>query len=374
MKDNFKLLNDIEIDLDKYEDLKIDKDRLKQKMRGQVKTKSKFKKNITVAASIVVVGVGLIGAGIINPSLAGSITIIKDIFEELNYRLNLGYIDYNDIQPVGVSKTSNGTTITIEEAVSDGSNIFLTYSIKSDKKLPREVIPEEYQTEDYDENKGDLILYGDVKSRTKDVSINKGGHKTGYFKDDYNFIGMLTYEVNTKNLTIPENVNFEIDIESLGNVMTEYDDMTKGNWKFNINIDTKSSIKTINVNESKDGFKFNSISISPYSIVVDIEFPQSFIATKEEENKNIEKGIRIDVNGVKDVYWHSITEDGLKHGNKYGYMSSKDDMVKLRPSIIINSEEIKDDPETLIISFDNVKIGNDRKKVIFDIDLNSIMQ
>ena len=30
MKDNFKLLNNIEMDLDKYEDLNIDKDKLKK--------------------------------------------------------------------------------------------------------------------------------------------------------------------------------------------------------------------------------------------------------------------------------------------------------------------------------------------------------
>ena len=48
MKDNFKLLNNIEMDLDKYEDLNIDKDKLKKKMRTQIKTKNKFKKNISI--------------------------------------------------------------------------------------------------------------------------------------------------------------------------------------------------------------------------------------------------------------------------------------------------------------------------------------
>lgn len=44
MKDNFKILNNVEMDLDKYEDLNIDKDKLKKKMRGQIKSKSKLKK------------------------------------------------------------------------------------------------------------------------------------------------------------------------------------------------------------------------------------------------------------------------------------------------------------------------------------------
>ncbi|MGL5329995.1 MAG: DUF4179 domain-containing protein [Peptostreptococcaceae bacterium] len=371
MKDNFKLLNNVDIDLNKYEDLSIDKDKLKQNMRKQIKTKSKFNKSVAVAASICAVGVGLFGAGIINPSIADSIPIVKDIFEELNCKLNLGYIDYNDIQQVGASITSNGTTITIEEAISDGSNIFITYSIKSNKKIPRDIIPEEYQSDDYDENKGDLMLYGNVRSRTKDLYVNQSLNVDGYFKDDYNFIGMEMYEIRTKDSEIPEFVNFEINIESIGSVMTEYEDMLKGDWTFNLNIDTKSSIKTIDINQSKDGFKLNNISISPYSIVANIEFPKSFIATKEEENENIEKRIRIDANEAKDVYWHSITSDGVDHGIEYGYMSSNDNAIRVRPSVMINNPEIKGTLETLRISFDNVKDGNDRKKVIFDIDLNN---
>lgn len=372
MKDNFKLLNNVNIDLDKYEDLNIDKDKLKKKMRGEISTRRKFKKSIIIAASVSIVGLGLIGAGIIEPSLADSIPVVKEIFEELNYKFKLGYIDYNDIQQVGVSCTSNGTTITIEEAISDGSNIFLTYSIQSDKKLPRDIIPDEYKTEGYDENKGDMMLYGDLKSRTKDIFIHESQNLGGYFKDEYNYIGVGVYEVNFKGMNIPEYINFEIDINSLGSVMTEYDDMIKGNWKFNLNIDTISNLKTIDINESKDGFKINNIIVSPYSIVADIEVPESFIPTNEEERKNVEKRIRIDINEIKDAYWFDITKDGVKHGNEYGYMNSKDGMVKLRPSIMLNTEEIKGTPKTLRVSFDNVKNGNDRKKVIFDIDLNNI--
>ena len=35
MKDNFKLLNNVDMDLDKYEDLNIDKDKLKKKWQNK---------------------------------------------------------------------------------------------------------------------------------------------------------------------------------------------------------------------------------------------------------------------------------------------------------------------------------------------------
>lgn len=52
--------------------------------------------------------------------------------------------------------------------------------------------------------------------------------------------------------------------------MTGYNYMIKGDWKFNLNIGTKSNIETIDINQSKYRFKLNNISISPYSIVSDI--------------------------------------------------------------------------------------------------------
>lgn len=46
-------------------------------------------------------------------------------------------------------------------------------------------------------------------------------------------------------------------------------------------------------------------------------------------------------------------------------------MVKSRPSVMLNSEKLEYGPKKLRISFENVKNKNDRKKVVFDIDLNN---
>lgn len=46
-------------------------------------------------------------------------------------------------------------------------------------------------------------------------------------------------------------------------------------------------------------------------------------------------------------------------------------MVKSRPSVMLNSEKLEDRPKKLRISFENVKNKNNRKKVVFDIDLNN---
>ena len=133
MKDNFEILNNVDMDLDRYEDLNIDKDKLKKNMRSQIKTKSKLRKNISVAASICLIGRGLFVASVINPSLASGIPVIENIFEDLNetFCLNTSYSTY--AQGIGQTQTKNGVTVSIEEAVSDGHNLYLTYKIKSQK-------------------------------------------------------------------------------------------------------------------------------------------------------------------------------------------------------------------------------------------------
>ncbi|MDX5661611.1 DUF4179 domain-containing protein [Clostridioides difficile] len=368
MKDKFKILNEIDIDLDKYEDLNINKDKLKQSMRNKIKSKKKIGKRLTIAASIGVVSIGIIGTGTINPSLADSIPVIEDIFKALNYKLNLGYIDDKDIQQIGTSQTSNGTTITIEGAVSDGNNIFLTYKIKSDKKIPREIIPKEDQTKDYDKDKGDLMLYGDVKTRTKGLSILGGSSAVeGYFKDENTFIGVAQYEISDKNLSLPDTVNFEVSIERIGNVMTESNDMITGNWNFNINIDTKSKIKVIDIYKEKDGFTLNNIKISPYSLVADVEFPKNFIANDEEEKNKKENIMKIDINNHKNTFVQSITESGVKHGLEYNYMFKVDEFMKTKPSVVFNKSNIEDEPKTVKITF--IQRTDDKKNTTFYIDL-----
>lgn len=301
MKDNFKLLNNVDIDLDKYQDLNIDKDKLKEKMRCQIKAKSKFKKNIAVASSACIVGLGLIGAGIINPSLANGIPVIENIFEDLNETFGLDKTHTKYAQGIGKTQTVNGTTVSIEEAVSDGHNLYLTYKIKSEKKLPRG----EYKP--YGENSGDLMLYNDIKI-DNGGSLMGGKSLVGYYRDDYTFVGMESYQIEFKGKEAPRNFNVKIKINNIGDTNSDIGDTIKGPFKFSLNIDSKADLDLIEVNESRDGYKVKNVEVSPYSINVNIEFPKDFVSDREDILKQVNlydnKGERIasqgyDENGIK---------------------------------------------------------------------------
>ena len=302
MKDNFEILNNVEMDLDKYEDLNIDKDKLKKKMRGQIKSKSKLKKNITKVASIFIVGGGLVVAGIINPSLANKIPVIENIFEDLNETFGLDTVDSRYAQGIGQTQTKNGVTVSIEEAVSDGHNLYLTYKIKSEEKLPRY---DEYRP--YGGNSGEFAIYSDVK-------IDKGGSWVtgtgleGYYKDEYTFVGMESYQLEFKGKEAPSNFNVKIKINHIGGVFANIEDMIKGPFKFSLNIDSKVYKEVIAVNKSQDGYKVRTIEVSPYGINVNVEFPKDYVSDRDD----ILKEVNLYDDKGKQVASHGYSYDGIK--------------------------------------------------------------
>ena len=133
MKDNFKLLNNVDMDLDKYEDLNIDKDKLKKKMRTQIKTKNKFKKNISVAASICIVGIGLSSVGVLNQSLAYNVPILGSMLQMIQNSLNNNNDNLLDsYTEVNKSFSKDGLTVKIDKVVYSNNQIFMELELKTD--------------------------------------------------------------------------------------------------------------------------------------------------------------------------------------------------------------------------------------------------
>ncbi len=442
MKDNFEILNNVEMDLDKYEDLNIDKDKLKKKMRGQIKSKSKLKKNITKVAGIFIVGGGLVvagiinpslankipvienifedlnetfgfdtvdsryaqgigqtqtknGAGIINPSLANKIPVIENIFEDLNETFGFDTVDSRYAQGIGQTQTKNGVTVSIEEAVSDGHNLYLTYKIKSEEKLPRydeyrpygrnsgefaiysdtvsieeavsdghnlyltykikseEKLPRYDEYRPYGRNSGEFAIYSDIKI-DKDGSWVTGTGLTGYYKDEYTFVGMESYQLEFKGKEAPSNFNVKIKINHIGGVFANIEEMIKGPFKFSLNIDSKVDKEVIAVNKSQDGYKVRTIEVSPYGINVNVEFPKDYVSDRDDILKEVnlydDKGKQV-----------------ASHGYSYDIIKSNETRVEnntVYDTILFNYKEnnCNSKPDYLILKFEDFYQSQEHKK------------
>ena len=155
----FKILNKINIDIDKYEeDGTYNKEDLKGKMQERLKSSDRMNKRknrtktiISAAASISIV---IIGIGVFNPSLADNIIRRLPEFETMLDKLKESIEDDGSVEyspelypeleeekeeykkskliatPVNLSSKSEGLDITIDKVMYDKKKIYLDMTLK----------------------------------------------------------------------------------------------------------------------------------------------------------------------------------------------------------------------------------------------------
>lgn len=161
MKKLYRKLSELNIDMN-IEPMDVDeleKDRIK-KIVLKGKKKNNLSRNLSVAASLLVAS--SISLSIAFPTFATNLPIIGDIFEFFNEDDRYVFEDYSKYSTdIGVSKESNGINITLTDAVYDGENITIAYTMVSEKDLGERPVLE-----------GDLIV----------EEFNGAYEHTGFFK------------------------------------------------------------------------------------------------------------------------------------------------------------------------------------------------
>ncbi|MFR3522796.1 MAG: hypothetical protein ACLTVE_09370 [Clostridia bacterium] len=217
--------------------------------------------------------------------------------------------------------------------------MYLTYKIKSQEKLARY---DKY--EPFGEKSGQLVMYNDVKI-DNDGSDVGGTTLQGYYKDEYTFVGMESYQIDFKGKEAPDNYNVKIKINKIGGVFADIKDMIKGPFKFSINIDRTVDAEVINVNKSQDGYKVRTIESSPYGLSVNIEFPKKFISNKEE----ILKQANLYTDKGEQVASHGYTYDGIK------FNKTRVENNTVYDTLLFNYKEMGYDskPDYIIVKFED---------------------
>lgn len=259
MKNIYELLNEIDINENEIEEMEVSdsetakiKNGLKQKISKNAKA-NKWKRNGLIAS--VIFGLSMATVGITYPSYAGNIPIIKDIFrffnDEDNEDVDNGktglYANYKQYaNEINIMRESDGTKITIVDAIYDGKTVTLTYSIESDKDLGQ------YPIMDMPQIKNVHALAG-----------TDGVKKV----DKHKYIGMLTASSMEEQKNEAIHVRWKIDrIES-----PDINKEIKGNWDFNFTLEaTESKLKLINKSVENGAVKVSieKLSLSPMSFIV----------------------------------------------------------------------------------------------------------
>jgi hypothetical protein len=241
------------------------------------KKKSKTLMKGSIAAAIMLLcGIGITTT---NPALARNLPVVSSVFQFLseNNIIDKDYVRYSS--DLNMSKTSNGTTVTINSIVYDGIDLNIGYTIQSENEIVETP-----------------VIMSETSMKINGKTIGFGGGDTGKFKDKKTYVGIASIDMAMDylpkehlnfivggNVTIPDNFLMDFNIKKIKNIKMLSNDIT-GNWDFKFKVSNekiKTNVKSIKPNidlsSLRSGLKVNELLITPINTA---------LRTSETEDNN----------------------------------------------------------------------------------------
>lgn len=237
----YKSFNDVEFDIDSYEEVNVNKELIKSKVKSKLNKRKNSSKKI-LAASIS--GIVIIGGLFVfrQPVYANMYKVMYDIKNALGLESNLD--DYKTV--VGKSITENGLTITLNEVVLDKDALVVSTTYKYEKEI----------------KDGNIMSFGIIYINGKAMSSGGGGGATAIDKNTVEEVFRYTLDKEVKGdldikIVYSNPIYFENNKENTINGKWGFEFKTNGD---ELALDTK----TINLNQSFDLGKDETITLREY--------------------------------------------------------------------------------------------------------------
>lgn len=236
--------------MSKFDDIKIpnniDEVTKKAIKRGRdYKKRRKYTKIMIASIASIMIGLGGIGVGIMNPSIADSIPIVKKIIEYFSTGESLYQSDKKEFEKLGVdlnlTTKDQGIEFILDSASLDDNYLTIFYTIKSEKNIKEiDGIHEDPDFANpyiggYIDGK-DIIHLGQIESEAKFSSNNE---LKGMQKIDVSYI------------KIDNNIQVEFKIDEIFGI--------KGNWSVTAKIDKSKATKDTYRYEIDEDFLFERV-------------------------------------------------------------------------------------------------------------------
>ena len=224
----------------------LEKKRIKSKVFNQKNKKSI--KLAPVAAIIFALILSLTVIGSVNPSLAAKLPLVGNIFEYINDNGKNAFHNYALFSDeIGLTDESNGIEITITDAIYDGDNLTLAYTLKSEMDLG-----ENPQLGGFPFGQQD-VGYAPSQNIVSKVDVNE-------------YVGLYVTSLFYKNPEELVNVDWEIDYIVSEDVDNPF---IKGDWSFQFSLEALESEAIIfeDIKTEHDGLslKMNRLAKTPVS-------------------------------------------------------------------------------------------------------------
>ncbi|MBD1372277.1 DUF4179 domain-containing protein [Hazenella sp. IB182357] len=333
MKDIYELLNEVDIDVDAIEEMDVsrsEKSHFKRKLKKEIrKQKKSYQWKRILVAAVAVLGLGFTSFYITFPAYAQNLPLIRDIFRLVNYD-NGVYKDYNQAStPLNISVETDGIKCTINEAIYDGENILITYTIKSDRDLGEDI----------------SMLYDNVEIQ--------GGSRPSYMSEEVTKIDQNTYVGVQKLSKVVKNGDIPMNVTAHVAKITTYDqgaieevrnaEDIDVNWKFSIKpVELAGETLAINQHLESGGANLfiNHLRITPMSFMINYRLEITTQAREKWENTHVELEVKDDLGNhyVGSDNGHSGEQYNLTMSNTYKQLNEKARKLIITPRLHFSKE------------------------------------
>ena len=277
-----------------------------------------WKRNILVAAAVVMIGIPAFGFTF--PALAQHIPIIGGLFarEDIHQNEGLAALD-NYSSVIDQTQTVDGISITLEEVYFDGGRIYAAFLLESEAPIRSDI---------------DFFNWPQAFIDGREVAVNSSGFESHKI-DDYTVMLVQMFLVDG-TFTGSEQIDVEINIDTLsfetgnysvlecGGVRMEREVIATGDWSFNFPvIATASEIVEVNQVFQYEGvdITLERIVISPVAMrlyySIESELPRFLFVECDGENCVLLYGNENE-RRFGSVVWSVEDESGERIEERYG--------------------------------------------------------
>lgn len=262
----------------------------------KIKLKGKCKKLTIASISVLTIFSGVVGASLKYPSFAEKIPFLNDMMYLIQRAMQNGSME-NGVTVVDKSFSNDGLTFTANKAWFGGNQVYIDFTIKSDKPFKEtEYAKALSDTSKIDNNPIPYLLVNEWKLYIDDNEIRN----LSFEQPRANFVDDYTIKSNFLIDFVPEdfefgykpNIKFEFQ---LGDFEDSIADTT---WKMDFDVKSDNKIfKKLKVNESKDGIMLRDIKMNQTSLNINLksnkENPIGYVQVKDDKGNILNNGISI---------------------------------------------------------------------------------
>lgn len=214
--------------------------------------KRRFKNPLVAAAMIL--GLSTTSVAFAFPSIAAQIPFMDNVISFFND----GERDYKDFETfstdIGLAQTSNGTTVMIDNAVYDGTNVTILYAIETEQKVEQEI---EIRA---------MNWFDVVGARSMG-----GGEKITKISDN-RYVGLASFTPDFEDEKYPETIEITWNPEAFKSLSNDLE--VEGDWSFAFSLNRlEGDIELLNetVQNENVNFTLKSIEFTDVSTVISYE-------------------------------------------------------------------------------------------------------